>query len=108
MTIEQHAQKYPDVWRRFSPRDTLIRYLWYLGTVAVAVWSISKLDIPWFYFLDAHVQAYDLVYRMWPPDLAFLETLVDPLLETIHIALSLIHISEPTRQDTRSRMPSSA
>lgn len=86
MTIEQHAQKYPDVWRRFSPRDTLIRYIWYLGAVAVVVWSISKLDIPWFYFLDAHVQAYDLVYRMWPPDLAFLETLVDPLLETIHIA----------------------
>ena len=27
-----------------------------------------------------------MVYRMWPPDLAFLETLVDPLLETIHIA----------------------
>lgn len=86
MTIEKHAQKYPDVWRRFSPRATLIRYLWYLGTVAVVVWSISKLDIPWLYFLDAHVQAYDLVYRMWPPDLAFLETLVDPLLETIHIA----------------------
>ena len=26
----------------------------------------------------------------------------------VHLNLSLIHISEPTRQDTRSRMPSSA
>ena len=86
MTAEQHARKYPEVWRRFSPRATLIRYLWYLGAVAVSVWSVSKLDIPWFYFLDAHVQAYDLAYRMWPPDLEFLETLIDPLLETIHIA----------------------
>ena len=86
MTVEAHAQKHPEVWRRFSPRDTLIRYLWYLGAVAVVVWSVSKLDIPWFYFLDAHVQAYDLAYRMWPPDLEFLETLGGPLLETIHIA----------------------
>ena len=60
MTVEQHAQKYPDVWRRVSPRQTLLRYAWYLGAVAVAVWSISNLDIPWFYFLDAHLQAYDL------------------------------------------------
>jgi phosphonate transport system permease protein len=86
MTAEQHARKYPQVWRRFSPRDTLLRYVWYLGAVAVAVWSISMLDIPWFYFLDAHLQAYDLAYRMWPPDLDFLETLAAPLLETIHIA----------------------
>ena len=86
MTIEAHAHKYPEIWRRYSPRDTLIRYLWYLGAVAVVVWSVSKLDIPWFYFLDAHVQAYDLAYRMWPPDLEFLETLAGPLLETIHIA----------------------
>ncbi len=86
MTAEQHAQKHPQVWRRFSPRDTLLRYIWYLGAVAVVVWSISMLDIPWFYFLDAHLQAYDLAYRMWPPDLEFLETLANPLLETIHIA----------------------
>ena len=86
MTAEQHARKYPQVWRRFSPRETLLRYIWYLGAVAVAVWSISMLDIPWFYFLDAHLQAYDLAYRMWPPDLEFLGTLADPLLETIHIA----------------------
>ncbi len=86
MTVERHARRYPEVWRRFSPRDTLVRYVWYLGAVAVAAWSVSMLDIPWFYFLDAHLQAYDLAHRMWPPDLEFLETLVDPLLETIHIA----------------------
>ncbi len=86
MTVEQQAQNHPEIWRRFSPRETLLRYIWYLGAVFVAVWSISNLDIPWFYFLDAHLQAYDLAYRMWPPDLEFLEILVDPLLETIHIA----------------------
>ena len=86
MTVSEHAQKYPDVWRRFSPRETLIRYIWFLVIVGVAVWSISFLDLPWFYFLDAHVQALDLATRMWPPDLEFWETLAGPLLETIHIA----------------------
>jgi len=86
MTVSEHAQKYPDVWRRFSPRETLIRYAAYLVIVSVAVWSISLLDLPWIYFLDAHVQALDLATRMWPPDLEFWETLAGPLLETIHIA----------------------
>jgi phosphonate transport system permease protein len=86
MTVEQHADKYPEVWRRFSPRETLIRYLWYLGVIFVAVWTVSNLDISWFYFLDAHVQAADLVTRMWPPDWDFVHEVVGPLIETIHIA----------------------
>jgi phosphonate transport system permease protein len=77
---------HPDIWRRFSPRDTLVRYAWYLGIVFVAVWSVSNLDIPWFYFLDAHVQVADLATRMYPPDWDLLGEIVDPLVETIHIA----------------------
>jgi len=86
MTLEEHARKYPEVWQRFNPRQTLIRYVWYVSIVAVATWSVSNLDIPWIYFLDAHVQAMDLVTRMWPPDLDFVDKLYDPLIETIHIA----------------------
>lgn len=86
MTIEQHRAKYPEVWRRFSPRETLIRYSWYLGIVFIAVLSVSNLDIPWIYFLDAHIQALDLATRMWPPDWEFVTELVEPLLETVHIA----------------------
>jgi phosphonate transport system permease protein len=86
MTVEQHADKYPEVWRRFSPRQTFLRFTWYLGIVFAGVWSVSTLDIPWFYFLDAHIQAKDLAVRMWPPDFDYVATLVGPLLETIHIA----------------------
>jgi phosphonate transport system permease protein len=86
MIVEQHTNKYPDVWQRFTPRETLIRYAWYVGIIFVAVWAISRLDIPWFYFLDAHIQAQDLAVRMWPPDLDYVSVLVKPLLETIHIA----------------------
>ncbi len=86
MNPAEHARRYPDVWCRFSPRQTLVRYAWYLGIVFVAVWSVSNLDIPWFYFLDAHVQAADLVSRMYPPDWVYFTEIVDPLLETVHIA----------------------
>ncbi|HIJ54592.1 MAG TPA: phosphonate ABC transporter, permease protein PhnE [Deltaproteobacteria bacterium] len=86
MTVEQHKNKYPEVWRRFSPRETLTRYSWYLGIVFIAAWSVSHLDIPWIYFLDAHIQAMDLVTRMWPPDWEYVAELIEPLLETIHIA----------------------
>ena len=37
MTVGEHARRHPEVWRRFSPRQTLIRYAWYVGIVFVAV-----------------------------------------------------------------------
>ena len=86
MTGETHARKYPEVWKRFTPRETLVRYLWYLGIAFLAVWSVERLDIPWFYFLDAHEQAADLLLRMFPPDWAFFKVVLHPLVETIHIA----------------------
>ncbi len=86
MKPAEHARKYPEVWRRFSPRQTLVRYAWYLGMVAVAVWSIDSMDLPWAYFKDAHVQALDLMVRMVPPDWDVLDAVVEALVETIHIA----------------------
>lgn len=86
MSIGQGIEKYPQVWRRFNPRQTLLRYCWYLGAVFVFAWSLRNLDIPWFYFLDAHAQAKDLAVRMWPPDWDFISQLLKPLIETIHIA----------------------
>jgi phosphonate transport system permease protein len=86
MTLEEHRQKYPEVWKRFTPRETLIRYTWYTGIVFIAVWSLSNLDITWVYFLDAHEQAGDLFVRMVPPYWEFFAEVVDPLVETVHIA----------------------
>jgi len=68
MTVAEHAATHPEIWRRFSPRETLVRYLWFAGIVFVAVWSIRHLDITWVYLLDAHIQAGDLLTRMYPPD----------------------------------------
>ena len=49
-------------------------------------WSLRHMDITWIYFLDAHVQAGDLLTRMFPPDWGHTGRILDPLLETIHIA----------------------
>lgn len=77
---------YPDIWRRFTPRETLVRYFWFLGIAFIAIWSVRHMDIPWFYFLDAHIQAMDLGTRMIPPEWSYFGYISKPLIETIHIA----------------------
>jgi len=86
MSPAEHAQKYPEVWRRFNPRQTLVRFVWYMGIVFIAVWSLHEMDLPWQYFADAHTQALDLFVRMVPPDWNILEQVLVVLLETINIA----------------------
>ncbi len=86
MSTSELSPRYPDIWRKYSPSESLVRYAWFLGTVFVLVWSLRHLDIAWEYFLDAHIQAADLGVRMYPPDWAHIDYILDPLLETIHIA----------------------
>ena len=86
MSPQEHARRYPEVWKRFTPRDTLLRYAGYVTIVFVAVWSLHELEIPWQYFRDAHEQAGDLLVRMIPPYWPFFVEVLDPLIETIHIA----------------------
>ncbi|MCF8040126.1 MAG: phosphonate ABC transporter, permease protein PhnE, partial [Desulfohalobiaceae bacterium] len=80
------SNTHPEIWKKFTPAQTLLRYIGYLVMVLIAVWALSDLDITWFYFLDAHKQIADMAVRMWPPDLAFITNLTGPLIETIHIA----------------------
>lgn len=86
MNEKQERQDYPRTWRRFTPAQTLGRFAGYMFIVFVAVWSVSNLNIPWFYFLDAHVQAADLLKRMFPPYWPFWLKILNPLIETLHIA----------------------
>ena len=84
--LEFNSKQYPDIWKKYTPAQTLVRYFWYMAMVLTAVWSVRHLNIPWFYFLDAHVQAADLAERMFPPNWSHIDQVWDPLLETIHIA----------------------
>ncbi|MBL6948693.1 MAG: phosphonate ABC transporter, permease protein PhnE [Rhodospirillales bacterium] len=85
-TGAQSSGSYPDIWRRFSPAESVVRTLWLMLIVFTAIWSLRNLDITWEYFLDAHIQAGDLLTRMFPPDWGHTGQILDPLLETIHIA----------------------
>jgi phosphonate transport system permease protein len=80
------AKRYPEVWRRRTPRESLAAWLTVAAVAFASAWSVSALDIEWAFFADAHEQAADLVERMWPPRWSYLPTIVAPMLETIHIA----------------------
>ena len=80
------AASYPDHWERYSLRERVIHWIWLAGIAIAAVWSVSALDIEWAFFAAAHEQAADLVSRMWPPRWSYLPVIVQPLIETLHIA----------------------
>lgn len=80
------VKRYPEVWRRRSPRESLVAWLTVAAVAFASAWSVSALDIEWAFFADAHVQAADLMRRMWPPRWSYFPTIIAPLLETIHIA----------------------
>jgi phosphonate transport system permease protein len=80
------AQRHPEVWRRRSPRETVIGWTWGAAVAFATAWSVSALDIEWAFFQDAHLQAWDLAQRMWPPRWSYLPQIVAPIIETIHIA----------------------
>jgi len=80
------AKRYPEVWRRRTLRESIAGWAWVAAIAFASAWSISELDIEWAFFADAHVQAADLVQRMWPPRWSYLPKILAPLVETIHIA----------------------
>jgi phosphonate transport system permease protein len=80
------VRDYPDRWQHRTPHQALVQWLWLVGCGFAAVWSVSALDIEWAFFRDAHEQAADLLGRMWPPRWSYLEVIVDPLIDTLHIA----------------------
>lgn len=79
-------RRYPDQWERYSLRERIVQWLWLGGIAVAAAWSVSALDIEWAFFADAHEQAADLIERMWPPRWSYLPRIVQPLIETLHIA----------------------
>lgn len=79
-------RRYPDRWERYSLRERIVQWIWLGGIAIAAAWSVSALDIEWAFFADAHEQAADLIARMWPPRWSYLPRIVQPLIETLHIA----------------------
>jgi phosphonate transport system permease protein len=74
-------------WERFTPRQRLMRFTFYLAAVAAVVASLRSIEIIPEFLYDAPEQVVDLFARMWPMDFAFYPAMVhDALIETLHIA----------------------
>lgn len=75
-------------WRRRTRVEQWIRYGIAL-VVAVgfaAAWSRISADTTWAFVLDSGLQVRDLVDRMFPPEGRYAGALLQPLVDTLHIA----------------------
>jgi phosphonate transport system permease protein len=76
------------VWRRRDRRTVLVHWAVTFVAVLVLAWSarfVSERTI-WEFVWDAPAQGADLISRMFPPDVAYLDRLWAPLWDTINIA----------------------
>lgn len=74
-------------WERFSPRERLMRFAFYLATVAALVLSVRSVNVIAEFLYDAPEQIVDLFARMWPMDFTYYPKAVHgALIETLHIA----------------------
>ena len=74
-------------WQRRTPRQRIVRYLGILVTIVAAAISWALLDVNYSYLSTADEELADLFYRMYPPDLGYTAEIVEPLIETVHIAI---------------------
>jgi phosphonate transport system permease protein len=74
-------------WERFTPRQRLMRFTFYLAAVAAFVASVRTVEVIPEFLYDAPEQIVDLFARMWPMDLKYYPKSVHgALIETLHIA----------------------
>jgi phosphonate transport system permease protein len=74
-------------WHRFSPAKRLLRLLAVPLVVGVFLLSWRALGFNYDYAATAPRETYDLLVRMYPPELGYFAEIADPLVETIHISI---------------------
>lgn len=73
-------------WERFDRRRKIGRFLGLLGAFVVVTASWRYLDTGITNIETIPREIRDLLTRMYPPDVAYVPEIVEPLIETIHIA----------------------
>jgi phosphonate transport system permease protein len=74
-------------WERFTPRERLMRFTFYLATVAAFVVSLQTVEVIPEFLYDAPEQIVDRFARMWPMDWKYYpQSVHGALIETLHIA----------------------
>ena len=74
-------------WRRFNPRQRLVRFALILSVLGAAVVSWRELGVRYVYIETAPENITDLFGRMYPPDTQYAGEMVDPMIQTINIAV---------------------
>jgi phosphonate transport system permease protein len=74
-------------WQRRTPRQRVLRYVGGLAAIVAVVISWRLLDVNYVFLATAPPELVDLFTRMYPPDVGYTPEIVDPLIETIHIAV---------------------
>ncbi|WP_310620578.1 phosphonate ABC transporter, permease protein PhnE [Flexibacterium corallicola] len=77
---------FPEEWARFTPRQRMIRYTWFLLGAVLIYWSITSINVIWEWVWDSPRQMADLFGRMVPPDTTNLAEILQVLWETVNIA----------------------
>ncbi|MFA0717327.1 phosphonate ABC transporter, permease protein PhnE [Vibrio lentus] len=75
-------------WQRYDSKQSLMLWLAWLCFVALTVfaWQVMNKDTIWYFVTDSPNQLADISSRMWPPRWSYLESLWNPLWDTINIA----------------------
>ncbi|PSP55741.1 phosphonate ABC transporter, permease protein PhnE [Halobacteriales archaeon QS_1_67_19] len=77
----------PREWHRFSPVKRALRLLSIPVVVGIFLGAWRALEFNYAYAATAPREMYDLVERMYPPDLGYIPEIMPPLIETIHISI---------------------
>jgi phosphonate transport system permease protein len=83
----RHTDEGP-VWRRRSQKEALLHWAGLLVMAAVVAYCVKLVDAGtnWTFVVSAGDVARDLGGRMWPPDWTYAANLLEPIVDTIHIA----------------------
>ncbi|WP_139201373.1 phosphonate ABC transporter, permease protein PhnE [Pseudovibrio axinellae] len=77
---------FPEQWARFTPRQRILRYTFFLLSAVILYWSVTSIDVIWEWVWDSPRQMGDLFSRMVPPDTRNLSSILMVLWETVNIA----------------------
>ena len=75
-------------WRRFTPSQSVVRWMGWLIGVAVFVWCWNRISesTTWFFVWDAPRIAGDIISRATPPKWPYVNELWWPIWDTLNIA----------------------
>lgn len=76
-----------EVWHRHSLRARVLRFGAILVTVIVVVFAWQELDVRYEWLSMAPREMNDLLTRMYPPNYGYTGEIVNPMVETINIAI---------------------